>query len=291
MIKKPDYIICGHLNFSPILFLVNYFIKIPYSISIYGIEMIPNVSNIIKKCILNANIIITISNYTKDLIIKQAPEIKSRIFLLKSSVNKDHFKQKRQNKILMNKYNLFNKNIILTLARLSNNEEKGQHRILQALPEVLKKFPNTIYLIVGGGNDRRVDEILHSNPKLKEKVIMTGKIENDDKVDFYNLADVFVMPSKNEGFGIVFIEALACGVPVISSDGYGCREGLLNGEIGLLVNPNKKKEIADAIKLFLDKKVNPNLLNKKNIRRLTIKEYGMERWDNDINFFLQKIKK
>jgi phosphatidyl-myo-inositol dimannoside synthase len=106
---------------------------------------------------------------------------------------------------------------------------------------------DVVYIIAGGGNDF---------PRLQQKamqcgvghrVIFTGLFPEADKPDLYALADVYVMPSRGEGFGFVFLEALASGVPVIGSKLDGGREALLDGELGLLVDPSNPAEIERAI--------------------------------------------
>tara|TARA_B110000503_G_scaffold23182_1_gene36093 strand:- start:5903 stop:6952 length:1050 start_codon:yes stop_codon:yes gene_type:complete len=290
IISRPNYIICGHINFLPILFILNKFKNVRYSISIYGIEIIANLTPIITKSIMNADKIITISNYTKNLILKKNPNIKSKIFILKSAVNKEKFFIKKKDLKIENKYILKNKKVILTLARLSTEEEKGQHRVLEAMPKILKAIPNAVYLIVGGGVDERLNKILKQNPKLLKSIIFAGEVTNSDKIKYYNLADVFVMPSKTEGFGIVFIEALACGLPVICSDGYGCREGLLNGQLGTLVNPNNTNNISKEIISVLNNSQIDNVVKRNEIRRKALEIYGMDKWNNKINTFTDLIR-
>ena len=92
-----------------------------------------------------------------------------------------------------------------------------------------------------------MQEILNYSKELQNSVRLVGPISDDEKVDFYNLAEVYILPSKFEGFGIVFIEALSCGVPVIASNAYGCPEGLMHGKLGTLVDPDDSDSIAKAI--------------------------------------------
>ena len=82
-------------------------------------------------------------------------------------------------------------------------------------------------------------------------VIFTGQIPESEKVAHYNLADAFVMPSTGEGFGIVLIEAAACGVPVIGSRADGSREALRDGLLGRLVDPRKPEELIEAVTAVL----------------------------------------
>ena len=87
---------------------------------------------------------------------------------------------------------------------------------------------------------------------MANHVIFAGQIPESEKVAHYNLADAFVMPSTWEGFGIVLIEAAACGVPVIGSRADGSREALRDGLLGRLVDPRKPEELIEAVTAVLE---------------------------------------
>ena len=78
-------------------------------------------------------------------------------------------------------------------------------------------------------------------------MIFAGRIPESEKVAHYNLADVFVMPSYGEGFGIALIEAAACGIPIVGSSADGSRDALLDGRLGRMVDPKKPDELIEAI--------------------------------------------
>jgi glycosyltransferase involved in cell wall biosynthesis len=82
---------------------------------------------------------------------------------------------------------------------------------------------------------------------VASRVVFTGLFADEEKQDLYNLADTYVMPSRGEGFGFVFLEAMACGIPAIASKLDGGREALLDGKLGLLVDPTNPAEIRAAI--------------------------------------------
>jgi len=279
--EKPKIICCSHIAFSPICYFVKIIFRIEYTIALYGVEAM-NIKNIWEfRSVAAAKIIIAISDYTKDIVLSQFPQIREKIFMLPSAVDGNLFYIKEKSEQLIDKYHLKGNRIILTLARLSPTDQKGQDRVLKALPEVLKEFPETKYLIVGPCSDPRVDALLVDD-LLKNHTVLVGPAKAEEKVDFYNLADVFVMPSKIEGFGIVFIESLACGVPVIASNDYGCPQGLLNGELGLLVNPDDPKDIARAIIRILKGEVSKDLLNKQRLRQKCLEIYSIESYNKRV---------
>jgi glycosyltransferase involved in cell wall biosynthesis len=137
--------------------------------------------------------------------------------------------------------------VLLTLARLPGFDRyKGVDEVLECLPEIVAADPNIIYVIAGEGEDRRRLEGKAAALGMKDYVIFTGFVDEKDKPYYYQLADVFVMPGRGEGFGFVFLEALACGVPVIGSILDGSREALIDGQLGDLVDPRDLEQVKSA---------------------------------------------
>lgn len=280
--ERPDVVFCGHLNFSPMCLILKKCFGTPYTLALYGIEAIEIKGFLKRNAVHEAEQIITISEYTKGLILNQFPEVDVRIFMLPSAVDGSLFFIKEKNGGLIEKLGLTGRPTILSLARLSTPEHKGQDRVLKALPLVLEKVPDAIYLIVGSGKDDRVNAVLNEYPELKKNVVFAGPATDKERVDYYTLGDVYVLPSKLEGFGIVFIESLACGIPVIASDAYGCREGLLDGELGLLVPPDDLRAIADAIVAVLTKTAPSALFDREFLRQRTLDVYGIDAWNRRV---------
>lgn len=288
--NRPDIIFCGHLNFSPICLFLKKVFGMPYTLALYGIEIIETHNWLLRRAVIGAARVITISGYARGLILRQYPELNENIFMLPSAVDGSIFQIKNKNQTLLDRFEINSRPIILSLARLSTPEHKGQDRVLASLPYVLEKIPNAVYLIVGGGRDERVEAFLKMHPELKSSVIFVGPASNGERVDYYNLGDVYVLPTKFEGFGIVFIESLACGVPVVASDGYGCREGLLNGELGLVVPPDDLKAIADAIVKILDRKAPSPLFDREFLRRRTLETYGIDTWNKRVKTLVESLR-
>lgn len=93
------------------------------------------------------------------------------------------------------------------------------------------------------------------------------------------------MPSNREGFGIVFIEALACGKPVIAGNKDGSREAILGGELGIMVDPDDINEIAGAVTKVLRKETAGRLLDGNYLRARVVQEYGLDRFRERITIF------
>ena len=288
---KPNYVFCGHLNFVPIALLLYLFLGVPYSVNLYGIETI-KVSKILQRLGLRlADRVIVISHYTKDLLRRQNLVFEDKISLLPSAVDGEKYKIMPQRNKLKKKYGLENRFVLLTLSRLSGDEQKGQHRVLEALASQPHLLSSLTYIIAGPGVDPRVDEVFSKYPQLKDNVLRLPNVSDEMKVELYNLSDSFILPSKNEGFGIVFIEAMACGLPVIASDGYGCREALEDGRLGHLVDPNSCENISGAISQAVFSNNELYALRGQDLRKACIAKFGIENWKASINTFVADMMK
>lgn len=124
---------------------------------------------------------------------------------------------------------------------------------------VLQELRGEAKLIIVGDGDLRAEfESEAKRLEVRDRVIFTGWIKNEDLPGYYSLADVFVLPStaKTESFGIVVAEAQACGLPAVVSDWPGVRSTIIEGESGLLVKPGDIDDLAEKLKrLLLDDKL------------------------------------
>ncbi len=153
--------------------------------------------------------------------------------------------------------------MVLTVARLASSEQyKGHDVILRALPEVLLRVPELVYVVAGEGDDRPRLEALADSLGIKQNVIFTGQVSDSELAALYRRSDIFALPArtqigrheaKGEGFGIVFIEAMAFGKPVVGPDVGAPKEIIHHGRHGLLVNPEDSSAVASAlIDLLMD---------------------------------------
>ncbi len=142
--------------------------------------------------------------------------------------------------------------LVLFVGRLS--EKKGLRYLLDAMPRVVQRFPELILLVVGEGEDREALEAHARSLGLSgDRVVFYGGVANDLLPKFYATADVFVGPSVTasggdaEGFGLVFVEALACACPVIATDLPAIADIVIKGENGLIVEQRNAGAIAEAL--------------------------------------------
>jgi phosphatidylinositol alpha-1,6-mannosyltransferase len=144
--------------------------------------------------------------------------------------------------------------ILLTVARLMSAERgeyKGVDTVIEAMPEVLAAFPGVRYVIVGDGDDRPRLERLAQQTGVQDRVTFTGAVDAAALRGFYEACEIFVMPSRTEGFGIVFLEAMAVGKPVIGGNHGGTPEVWADGTAGFLVDHGDVRALAGRLKLLL----------------------------------------
>ena len=253
---KPDLVICGHVNLLPVACAIS-----PHPLlMIYGIEAWKRSPSALSNRLLHrCSGIVSISRITRDRFVAWS-SYEGKTFLLPNAIHAEQYGIRPKREDLLKDWRLEGKRVLLTVGRLAAEERyKGFDEILEVLPSLAE---DVVYVLAGGGNDRARLEEKASQLGIAHRVVFTGLFPDEDKADLYNLADVYVMPSRGEGFGFVFLEALASGIPVIGSKHDGGREALLDGELGLLVDPSNPAEIEAAIRELLghrDRAIPPRL--------------------------------
>lgn len=288
---RPDVIFCGHVNISPLALFINRFSGTDYLVFTHGTDVWNLERSVVIKSLKKAKLIATVSGYTRKRIIRQIPEAESRVYLLPNTINSDKFRPKEKSGKLIEKYGLKGKKIVFTLARLSGMEGyKGYDRVIKSLPEVLEKVPETVYILGGKGDSLEEIRNLVKSMGLEKNVITPGFIPDDELVDYYNLADVYVMPSKKEGFGIVFLEAMACGTPVIAGNQDGSGEPLLDGKLGFMVDPDDENELAGNIISVLKENIRgDDRVDGSYLRRKVIENFGIARFEEKVKGLVEKL--
>lgn len=270
--KKYDTLLIGHINLSFVAYLVklvNPSIKI--ILIAHGIEVWKKQKGKAEWLLRNANWILAVSNFTKHILQASNPFVSSKKIKLLPNALDPYFAYPSKFKkptYLLDRYNLQSDDkVLLTVARLSTEEQyKGYDRVIRSINKLRESYPSIKYLIVGKADEKEHQRVkaLIQQENVQNSIILTGFIEENELIDHYLLADVFVLPSKGEGFGIVLIEAMACGVNVIAGYKDGSVDALINGELGTLIDPDNQIELVEEILNNLDQpKFEPHELQKK----------------------------
>jgi glycosyltransferase involved in cell wall biosynthesis len=225
---------------------------------------------------------IAVSRYTAECFGHWSGVPRARGFILSNCVNLDQFQPRERDLALANRYGLESAIVMLTVARLTTGERyKGIDEVIDVMPRLMRQLPNLHYLIVGDGSDRARLEAKARTQGLADHVVFAGRIAEAEKVAHYNLADVYVMPSRGEGFGIALIEAAACGIPVVGSSVDGSRDALLDGELGRMVDPSKPDDLVLAIGAAI--KARPH-----HVRHQVVERFGIGRFRTRVAEWLRQ---
>lgn len=244
-----DIVLCGHINLLPIAFYIARYKKAELWCMIFGIDAWhPHPNPMVRWIIRKVDKVISISETTTSRFISWSNFDEEKITLIPNSYDKNIFFPGPKPNYLLERYRLHNNTVLMSLGRLvSYDRYKGFDEILEILPELKKTVPNIKYIIAGSGDDEERLREKVNQLNIINIVIFIGYVPENEKADHYRLADAFVMPSRGEGFGFVFLEAMACGIPVVGSKLDGSREALRNGKLGILVDPTNLKEVHDGI--------------------------------------------
>ena len=172
-------------------------------------------------------------------------------------IDTDHFSPQDATK-LRSELGLTKKKVIVSVGRLVHR--KGQDVLIEAMPAIIEEVPDAHLLMIGEGPYRGYLETRVKSLGIQERVTFIGRIQYADLPEYICVGDIFVMPSRSrlaglevEGLGIVYLEASACGLPVIAGNSGGAPDAVLEGETGLVVDGTRKEEVAAAtVELLLD---------------------------------------
>ncbi len=237
----------------------------PYGVILHGAEVtipgrIPGLKQMLRKVLLNAELVVTAGEYsTKEA--ERAAKSKLPVVIVPPGVDEKRFKPLtlEERNSARSSFGLNQKDeIILTLSRLV--PRKGMDVLIKACAELQKSRPNLKLLIAGTGRDRQRLETI--TKQKKAPVTFLGYVQDQDIPSLYGMADIFSMLCRvrwggleQEGFGIVFLEAAAAGIPQIAGKSGGAEEAVLHEETGKVIqNPKDSKSVAEAISELLDNK-------------------------------------
>lgn len=251
---KSDLVILSHIN----LLLVGWLIKkisprTKIVLFAHGIEVWRELSPRRKMMISCCDHIFSVSSYTAGIVSKIPGVGSGRSEVLNNCLD-PLLPQKNkgiQNHKLREHYGFSDSDrVMFTLTRLSSRERyKGYDKVLEAMVNLMPQYPNLKYLVAGSydAKEKAFLDDLVIKLGLTGYVKFAGFIPDESLIDHFAMADLYVMPSMKEGFGIVFIEAMFYGLPVIAGNRDGSVDALLNGKLGVLVDPLNVDEISAAI--------------------------------------------
>lgn len=246
VLRRPRHVFCGHIKLAPLVSLLCRFLGIPYTVLTYGKEVWERLPDWQRQALVQATSIWTISRYSRDRLTQANGIEPKKVRILPCVVDGNAFTPAAKPRELIEKYGLAHSKVLMTVARLwSGDIYKGVDVTIRALPKIVSAFTEVKYLVIGRGDDRPRLERLANDLGVGDRVVFAGFVPTKALVEHYRVADAYIMPSQ-EGFGIVYLEAMACGIPVLSGDGDGSADPLQDGRLGWRVPYRDPDAVAAA---------------------------------------------
>lgn len=251
---RPHLVLCAHVGLGPAARVIQRISGAPYWVMLYGIEVWGELSPAKLRALRAAQRLVTISKFTLEATSMLHGVTKENAVLLPPAFEETYPQAPAATEKPRTGATEL---IVLTVGRLAASEKyKGHDVMLEAWGEVRRKIPGAKYVIVGDGDDRPRLEALAKELGVSDSVTFTGGVSSTVLQACYDDCRVFALPARTEldsraprgeGFGIVFLEAMARGKPVLGPNTGAPAEFIHSGEHGLLVDPTKPAEVARAL--------------------------------------------
>jgi phosphatidylinositol alpha-1,6-mannosyltransferase len=242
-----DAIFCGHLYHMPLAAFIGRIADVPLWLQTHGVDAWGRPDPIVRYAAEHSKLITTVSRHTKGKLLAWANIEPERVRVLPNTF-RPMFSTGPVDQRFMEQLGLTGRKVILTVSRLSNADfYKGHHRIIRIMPSILKLHPDARYVIVGDGDARAELQQDAARRGLSSVVLFLGGLSDTDVLRLYRSSRVFAMPSTKEGFGIVFLEAAATGLPVIGGNRDGSADALADGSIGRMIDPEDEDALTQSL--------------------------------------------
>jgi glycosyltransferase involved in cell wall biosynthesis len=250
-----DLVICGHLRLLPLMQLLELRGRPPLGMILHGVDAWdPYGGAAVRRGLKKLDWFLAVSEVTKQRFLAWSGVAPPKGIVVPNAVDLAQFTPGPKRPELLARYGLAGKRVLMGMARLDARERyKGFDEVMEAMPTLLRTHPDLAYMICGDGTDRARLEAKARELGIAERVVFTGYVDEAEKVDHYRLADCFLLAGWGEGFGIVLIEAMACGIPSIGSNLDASCEAVGNGDLGIVVDPKNPPDLIRGIAAALQR--------------------------------------
>jgi phosphatidylinositol alpha-1,6-mannosyltransferase len=244
--RPVDVVFCGHVFMAPLAFAIARLLGARYWVQTHGTEVWNDQRNLTRRLIEAADMVSTVSRETRRILLTWVDLPADRVRVLPDTVQ-DVFTPGPPRPGFRESLDLGPGPVLLTVARLSASERyKGHEPVFSVLQALREQFPDLVHVVAGDGDDRARLEAVAA--KLAPGAVkFLGYVPDADLPDLYRLADLYVMPSTDEGFGIVYLEAAACGLRVVGGRGGGTADAIPDERVGAIVDPADRKALLSTI--------------------------------------------
>jgi phosphatidyl-myo-inositol dimannoside synthase len=238
--RRPDLVLFLHINLAraaPIAWALG---GRRYAIATYGVEVWSPLDRARRHALVRAREVLTISEYTADQIRRHQRLPQGRARVIPLALEPRWLETASETPQPADRSSHQQAPTLLSVSRLEPAaRDKGIDRVIRALPAVRAAIPDVRYHIVGDGEDRAYLEQVAVENEVTDSVVFQGLLAHADLINEYRQADVFVLPSQREGFGLVFLEAMAYAKPVIAQRAAAAVEVISDGQTGILVEDDQ----------------------------------------------------
>jgi N-acetyl-alpha-D-glucosaminyl L-malate synthase BshA len=251
----------------------------------YGIRLSRRFDAIVRWVLNDADLVIAASNATFNEVCKIIKKT-DKVHLVPNGVDTEKFCPNLNCTCIKKKLGVEGLKVIFTLR--NHRTCYGIEYLIRATPLVIKERGDVVFVIGGDGPLRSFHERLAVKLGVKEKVIFVGELTLDQKLHYFAMSDMVVVPSLQEAFGLVVSEAMACGKPVIGSRVGGIPDQIIDGFNGFLVQPRNPTEIAEKILWLIDHSSEAEFMGMRG-REIAVKKFNIERRIDHILLLYQKL--
>ena len=250
--RPVDVVFCGHVLMAPLAVILARLLGARYWLQAHGIDIWSHRSDMVRRAIEAADQVTTVSRATRKSLLGWVDLAPERVRVLPNTVD-ERFMPGPPSPALRERLQLGCGPILLTVGRLAASERyKGHELIFAALPALLARFPDLVHVVVGDGDDRaRLEARAAELAPTPGAIRFLGYVPDEDLPELYRLADLFVMPSSDEGFGIVYLEAAACGLRVVGGAGGGSGDAIPDAKVGALIDPADRQGLVEVVTRLL----------------------------------------
>lgn len=228
---RPDIIFCGHLFMAPLGAALARVFGARLIVQAHGREAWPRPSELLRLAVERADMVLAVSRDTRARLLDWAAIEPERVRVASNTVAEDF--TPGDGSAARAGLGLSDEFVILTVGRLAARERyKGHDKVIRLLKSMMESGMAPVYLIAGEGDDRARLQALAQECGVGEQVRFLGHVPRESLPDVYRAAQLFVLLSSGEGFGIVLLEAMACGTPAIGLQRGGATDALGDGELG-----------------------------------------------------------
>lgn len=280
-----DVIFCNHVYMAPLSALIARLAGAKLVIQVHGIEVWGKVRGLRRAALEAADWIVSVSRDTRSRILGECDNAPETILVIPNTVSEAF--EPTDHDAARIKFGLIAHPVLLAVGRLSAQEQyKGHDRVIRALNTLVPNHPNLLFVVAGDGDDRSRLEALAAQEGVSEHVRFLGQVPQVDLNALYNAADLFALPSTGEGFGIVFLEAMAAGTPAVGLAIAGAKDALADGDLGFCV---PEEQFTEALNKILSEIKGASVEGRQALAKEVHQRFGKPVFEASIHHLLTRI--